>query len=155
MLKVRLYYLVTTRSKGMLGKLGSSRRCISSYRTADLHVWKGSINICSRPDYLFFRERLCIFQQDDADLRTAAITKTWLHGRVRMLDWPASSPDVSPTENIWCIMKQNSKKKIQDCIAARILHQTSANMPLQSLVQRMGGFFTGVNIWLCPIFLEF
>lgn len=37
-----------------------------------------------------------------------------------MLNWPAFSPDFSPTESIWCIMT----RKIQDCGTTIILYQT-------------------------------
>ncbi len=37
---------------------------------------------------------------------TAAITTTWLHyRRVRVLNWPACSPDRSAIKNIWRIIK--------------------------------------------------
>ncbi len=46
-----------------------------------------------------------VFQQDNAKPH-AAITTAWLRSRrVRVLNWPACSPDLSPIENIWCLIK--------------------------------------------------
>ncbi len=43
-----------------------------------------------------------VFQQDYAKPHTAAITTAWLCSRrVRVLNWPAWNPDLSPIENIW------------------------------------------------------
>ncbi len=54
-----------------------------------------------------FQGRPCVFQQDNAKPHTAAITTAWLRSRrVRVLNWPACSPDLSPIENIWRIVKQ-------------------------------------------------
>ncbi len=51
--------------------------------------------------------RLRVFQQDNATPHTVAITTAWLHSkRVRVLNWPACSPDLSPIENIWHIIKR-------------------------------------------------
>ncbi len=48
-----------------------------------------------------------LFQQDNVKPHTAAIT-TARHcsRRVRVLNCPAYSPDISPIENIWCIIKK-------------------------------------------------
>ncbi len=54
-----------------------------------------------------FQVRPCIFQQDNATPLTAAITTAWLRSRrVRVLNWSACSPDLSPIENIWHIIIQ-------------------------------------------------
>ncbi len=57
-----------------------------------------------------FQGRPCVFQQGNAKPHTAAITTAWLCSRrVRVLNWPACSPDLSPIENIWCIIKRKIK----------------------------------------------
>ncbi len=43
---------------------------------------------------------------------TAAITTAWLRSRrVRVLNWPACSPDLSPIENIWRIIKRKVRQR--------------------------------------------
>ncbi len=54
-----------------------------------------------------FQGRPSVFQQDNAKPQIAAITTAWLRSRrVRVLNWPACSADLSPIENIWCIIKR-------------------------------------------------
>ncbi len=81
--------------------------CISAYGMGILHVLEGTINAERYIKVLeqhmlpsrrhLFQGRPCVFQQDNAKPHTAAITTAWLHSRrVRVLNWPAYSPDLSP-----------------------------------------------------------
>ncbi len=85
--------------------------CISAYGMGSLHVLEERY-IKVLEQHMFpsrqhlFQGRPCVFQQDNAKPHTAAITTAWLHSRrVRVLNCPACSPDLSPIENIWCIIK--------------------------------------------------
>ncbi len=96
--------------------------CISAYGMGSLHVLKGTMNAERYIKVLeqhmppsrrcLFQGRPCVFQQDNAKPHTAAITTAWLHSRrVRVLSWPACSPDLSPIENIWCIIKWKIRQR--------------------------------------------
>ncbi len=97
--------------------------CIIAYGIGSLHVLEGTMNaeryikvleqhmLPSR--WRLFQGRPCVFQQNNAKSHTAAITTEWLRSRrVRVLNWPACSPALSPIENIWRIIKR--KKKDED-----------------------------------------
>ncbi len=91
--------------------------CISAYGMGSLHVLEGTMNAERYIKVLeqhmlpsrrrLFQGRHCVFQHDNAKPHTAAITTAWLRSRrVRVLNWPACSPDLSPIENIWRIIKR-------------------------------------------------
>ncbi len=108
--------------------------CINTYSMATLHVLEGTMNaeryikvleqhmLLSR--WRLFHGRPCVFQQDNAKPHTAAITTAWLRSRrVRVLNWPACSPDLSPIENIWRIIKIKMSKMTTNSSAAGNLYQ--------------------------------
>ncbi len=89
--------------------------CISVYGMGSLHVLEGTMNAERYIKVLeqhMLPSRWCVFQQDNVKPHTAAITTAWLCSRrVRVLNWLAYSPDLSPIENIWCIIKQKIHRR--------------------------------------------
>ncbi len=97
---------------------------ISAYGIGSLHVSVGTLNAERYIKVLeqhmlsyrlcLFQGRPCVFQQDNAKPNTAAITTAWLHSRrVGVLNWSACTPDLSPMENIWRIIKQRRLQTLQ------------------------------------------
>uniref|UniRef100_A0A8C1II21 Tc1-like transposase DDE domain-containing protein n=1 Tax=Cyprinus carpio TaxID=7962 RepID=A0A8C1II21_CYPCA len=91
--------------------------CMSACGMGSLHIWKGTINAERYIQVLeqhmlpsrrrLFQGRPCIFQHDNARPHSASITASWLRRRrIRILKWPACSPDLSPIENIWRFIKR-------------------------------------------------
>ena len=96
--------------------------CISAQGMGNLHICEGTINAERYIQVLeqhmlpskqrLFHGRPCLFQQDNAKPHSARVTTAWLRSkRVRVLDWPACSPDLSPIENVWHIMKRKIQQR--------------------------------------------
>ncbi len=133
--------------------------CVSALGKGNLHFCDGTINAEKYIEILehnmlpsrrhLFQGRPCIFQQDDAKPHSAHITKSWLRRkRVRVLDWPACSPDRSPIENVWRILKRKMRQRrprtvahLKTClqeewdkITPETLHHLVSSVPKRLLV---------------------
>ncbi len=89
--------------------------CISAYGMGSLHVLEGTMNAERYIKVLeqhMLPSRRRVFQHDNTKPHTAAITTAWLRSRrVRVLNWPACSPDLSHIENIWRIIKRKRHQR--------------------------------------------
>ncbi len=139
--------------------------CMSACGMGRLHIWKSTINAERYIQVLeqhmlpsrrrLFQGRPCIFQHDNARPHTASITTSWLHRRrIRVLKWPACSPDLSPIENIWHIIKRKMRQRrpktveqLEACIRQEWdnipfpkLEQLVSSVPrrLQTVIKRRG-----------------
>ncbi|GBO06682.1 Transposable element Tcb1 transposase [Araneus ventricosus] len=82
--------------------VGNFHFCTGTIKTPD-SIRVLELNLRPPVQRLFGRKRY-LFQQDNPRSHTAKITRT---KRVPVLEWPAASPDISPIENIWRILKRN------------------------------------------------
>ncbi len=145
--------------------------CVSALGKGNLHFCDGTINAEKYIEILehnmlpsrrhLFQGRPCIFQQDNAKPHSAHIkAKSWLRRkRVRVLDWPACSPDLSPIENVWRILKRKMRQRrprtvahLKTClqeewdkITPETLHHLVSSVPkrLLSVVKRMATLQSG------------
>ena len=72
----------------------------------------------------FEKSKTSILQQDGAPCHTAKVIKGWLSdcGIPFIEDWPGNSPDLSPIENLWAIIK--AKLRDQDTSSIEKLEAT-------------------------------
>ncbi len=146
--------LKRTRQPKLLSAL-SSEACISDGMGLHECVWHGQLThlegTINAERYIqvleqhmlpsrrrLFQGRPCIFQHDNARPHTASITTSWLRRRrIRVLKWPACSPDLSPIENIWRIikrkMRQRRPKTVEQLEAC--IRQEWDNIPIPKLEQ--------------------
>jgi transposase/Zn/Cd-binding protein ZinT len=96
--------------------------CIQRDRKLVLHIYKPNMTADLYIEVLTQRllpiikechknRRRVLFQQDNARPHKAKSTMEFLtKNKVPVMDWPPYSPDLSPIENIWHIMKMRVKK---------------------------------------------
>lgn len=97
--------------------------CMSGRDVGNLCFVDGSVNAANYQDIL--QEELLssiprlqssegnyVFQQDGASCHTARSTMGWLSTEaIPLMEWPSSSPDLSPIETVWHKMKQKLRKE--------------------------------------------
>ena len=61
-----------------------------------------------------------IFQQDNAAIHTARITKAWFAEQAfKLMEWPPNSPDMNPIEHLWRVLKASLHKRFPDTSVLR------------------------------------
>ena len=109
------------------------------------------------------------WEVNNARPHSARVKTAWLRRhRVRVLDWPACNPDLSPIENVWRIMKRRIRQRRPRTVEqlksgihkewAKIplakLQQLISSVPkrLQSFIKRKGDVTRGKHASVPPFF---
>lgn len=75
------------------------------------------------------------FQQDNAPCHKSREVMRWFEdNNVRVLEWPAQSPDLSPIEHLWYILKRNVAKyscTTKQCLKTKIFEEWNKITPEQ------------------------
>ena len=96
--------------------------CGSVHDMGNLHICETYIQLLEQ-HMLQSKERLCLFQQNNARPHSARVTTVLLPSEsVRVLHWPACSPDASPTSNVWRIMAHKAVET-PDCWATELAYE--------------------------------
>jgi hypothetical protein len=82
---------------------------------------------------------LPFFQQDGAPAHTAKATMAWLKNKTPLIkNWPPNSPDLSPIEMIWAILKRRLRERQPTNLAEfkQMLREEYSNIT-QDIIDRM------------------
>jgi uncharacterized protein YbcC (UPF0753/DUF2309 family) len=127
--------------------------CFNYYGVGKLHRINGTLDATKFHGILqhqmlpsakkLFKKRKWLFQQDNDPKHTAAMNQDYLHRKcVKVMKWPACSPDLNPIENLWKIMDDmtSERKPKTENELFRILNHAWKNMDkeyLKTLVKSM------------------
>lgn len=85
---------------------------VEGIMNADKYIYVLKNNLKPQIEEMRLNDIECIFQQDGAACHTAKKVKAWMiENNISLLKWTSSSPDLSPIETLWHIMKKKLREQ--------------------------------------------
>ena len=96
---------------GMISAAGT-RLLVRLHDKINITVYKEILKKHSVPHLRTVINQLAVFMQDNTPCHTVKSVKTFLSEvDVTVMRWPAQSPDMNPTENVWKLLNERAKEK--------------------------------------------
>jgi hypothetical protein len=78
----------------------------------DKHSQKQSLGaFCTDEDYFVVEDRSRVHGKKDTKKNQGFCNKAWVECFIYSINWPPSSPDLNPIENMWRILKQKLRNR--------------------------------------------
>ena len=104
-LKLMVWGCLTYNGVGTLAFVDGNMNSDKYIQTLDDNLWPAVVK-------RYGSERW-IFQDDNAPCHRSRQSEAWKHtNQIPQLSWPPQSPDLSPIENIWLLMKNTIKNRL-------------------------------------------
>lgn len=117
----------------------------------------GKASLVFKGRWYLVQGKSCTFRQNNAKLHDESFVTAWLHSiRVWVLNWPACSPDLPLTENIWCVWwnrkKWQRRPKSAEELESYIRQKwVRIHLPKVRQLDWNRGFYTVVNMALSQL----
>ncbi|GBL87916.1 Transposable element Tc3 transposase [Araneus ventricosus] len=86
------------------------------------------------------------YQRDNAPIHTSNATKNYLNSKnVTVIEWPPTSPDLNPIENVWGIMSRKEYENGGKFYSVNALKKAIEREPLKCMVQLGTRDITNLN----------
>lgn len=104
-IKIMVWGCITYYVVGSLAFINGNMNSQKYIQTLDDNSWQAVVN--------HFGNKTWYFQDDNAPCHRSNESENWKHqNRIPQISWPPQSPDLSPIENVWLLMKNKIKNRL-------------------------------------------
>lgn len=104
-IKIMVWGCITYYGVGSLAFVNGNMNSQKYIQTLDDNIWQVVVK--------HFGNNTWYFQDDNAPCHRSNESENWKHqNRIPQISWPPQSPDLSPIENVWLLMKNKIKNRL-------------------------------------------